>query len=81
MKHDAAAEVVQVHSPEDEVPQPPPKPPDDDKMADEVSLQGQRPRRFPRVDYEALHEYGGQGRGQQGGLRGRRDRERRGAPE
>ena len=53
-----------------DVAQPPPEPPDDE-----------RTRRFPRVDYQALHEHGGQEGGFQGGWRGRRDRERRGAPE
>ena len=34
-----------------------------------------------RATHQALHEYGGQRRRLQGGLRGRRDRERRGAPD
>ena len=77
IQHDAA-EVIQADH--HETVQPPPEPPDY-QAADQVNFQGRRPRRFPRVDYEALNEYGVQGRRLQGGLGGRRDRERRGAPE
>ena len=62
-----------------DVVQPPPEPPDDSIV--QFTLQDERPRRFPRVDYQALHEHGGREGGVQGGWRGRRDRERRGAPE
>ena len=57
------------------------QPPPDEQPIDQFNLHDERPRRFPRVDYQALHEHGNQEGGFQGGWRGRRDRERRGAPE
>ena len=42
--------------------QPPPEPPDEQAI-DQFHFHDQRPRRFPRVDYQALHEYGGQKEG------------------
>ena len=76
--HHEAVEKVQANH--HEATQPPPEPPDDQDV-DQLSVQGGRPRRFPRVDYEALDKYGCQGTGQEGRWRERRDRERRGAPD
>ena len=66
-------------APQLEVVQPPPKP-NETTDTHNTPYEG-RSRRFPRVDYAALHEYGRQGRRQQGGLGERGDRECRGAPE
>ena len=66
-------------APQLEVVQPPPKP-NDTTDTHNTPYEG-RSRRFPRVDYAALHEYGRHETGQQGGPRERRDRECRGAPD